>query len=61
MKKYRYCKKCKTGTIQHSEKRYCGHKPSWLERGFLTIASGGVYEACLDKIWICAECGEGEK
>lgn len=60
MKKYRYCKKCKTGTTQHSEKRYCDQKPGFIERAFLTVVSGGVYEACLDKVWICSECGNEE-
>lgn len=61
MKKYKYCQHCEKGTMQHSEKRYCDSKPHPIERAFLTIFSGGVFEACLDKYWICAECGNEEK
>ena len=60
MKKYRYCKYCKTGTIQHSEKRYCDNKVGLIERCFLSLTSGGVYEACLDTCFVCSECGGEE-
>lgn len=57
MKKYKHCKICKKGTIQHSEKRFCENKVGVVERIFLGVCSGGIYEACLDTCWICAECG----
>lgn len=60
MKKYRYCKKCEKGTIQNSEKWFCDNKVGIFERYFLGIVSGGVYEVCLDKYWVCAECGNYE-
>ena len=58
MDRYRYCYSCKQGTLQYSEKRYCENKVGWFERIFLTIASGGVYEVCLDDVWTCTECGK---
>lgn len=60
MKKYRHCKFCEKGTIQYSEKWFCNNKVGIFERCFLGIFSGGVYEACLDKYWVCAECGKYE-
>ena len=60
MKRYRYCKKCDNGTMQHKEVRYLGKEVGW-ERGILTILSAGAFEACLDRVWVCSECGKEEQ
>ncbi len=56
----RYCSNCDCGTLQYSEKRYLNVKTG-VDRIFLSIISAGIFEACLEKYWICTECGKESK
>ena len=52
MKKYRYCKSCGNGTIQHSDKRLVREvRESVLDRFLMGVCTLGFNELLLDKYW----------